>query len=211
MTRFPLALSALCLAAGVVLFPSAPSGPVWAAGLEQPGSVPVHPHTADDSAPDNCPVCQELMARVAAARASVAAPVVTRPEPGLIIVRGAEFAGTRPYSWPIRGTPIPLADIAEPNPGDDTVWFLVRPGETYEVWASAVGADGVVVPFDFTVTPSREDLIEQFIVLSRDAQALKESLRPTFLEIVQAAIRIRAREPVTEPVTEPASEPAMVD
>jgi len=169
--------------------------------LAQSGSVPVPPLPADDSVPDpdNAPAFYgPMFEAIAAARGSTVPPVVTRPEPGLLIVRGAAFAGTRPYAWPIRGTPIPLADIAEPNPGDDTVWFLVRPGETYEVWASAFAGDGTMVPFTFTVTPSREDMLEQFVVLARDAQALRDSLQPTFLEIVMARIRVFVRDSWSE-------------
>lgn len=142
-----------------------------------------------------CPVCQEVLREVELRRAAYAGiplPTVTRPSAGIIVVEGALYAGTIPFSDPIRGQPIPMADMAHVHRLEDPIWFAVDPETDYQVW-TAYGPPGEpTIPAEYTVAaPStRLDRIQHYLALAAEAERLKAELAPiTFMEIVAALAR----------------------
>lgn len=156
-----------------------------------PASQPDDDDSAGPGEPvyHECPICQEVMARVNAVRGEVVPPTVTRPSADIIIVEGATYAGTRPYSEPMRGVPIAMAEIVHVYREGEQIWFQVDPTREYEVWTAVGHASGVTVPFDFTVTvPStRLDMIQGFLMMAIEAERMQAELDAEVAR-VQAAI-----------------------
>ena len=150
-----------------------------------------HQHQRDEDGID-CEVCQAMLARVAVARLTVEPPVVTRPDAWTIVVEGATYAGTRPYSWPIRGVPIHMADIVHVQDTGEPIWFMAQAVQDYDLWAVVIAPDGTGVPFDFTVLADRPARIEAMYRHRIEAQWIYDQLGtpPTFLETVAAYQRI---------------------
>lgn len=143
------------------------------------------PHAQD------CPVCGPVVERVESVRGLVDPPVVTRPSNGIIVVEGAQYAGTRPYSPPIQGADVLLAEMSVSWDLVEPIIFSVDPTREYEVWAAVEGPDQLAVPFDFVVGVDRIDQVQHFLTLAQEARSLKASLEPiSFMEYVQAIQRM---------------------
>lgn len=167
----------------------------------------VHQTAPPDHGP--CSVCDPLMARIEAARATVTPPRVTRPSAGVILVEGATWAATRPYSPPIRGERVDIGSLAVADAESEPIMFEVDPTRAYSVRATAPAGPDLGVPFDFDIpVPRIERIVGYFLLRGRleelsaelaatqaQADAERAALDPiTFAEIIEALAILAGRE-----------------